>query len=284
MHINYWTELKRNKFGRIGLIMVSILVLVALAAPFLAPHNPWVYQGQPLTPPSEEYILGLNDIGQDILSELIYGTRTTLLVGVSVAVFSTLISLALALAAALGGRIVDRIILRLIDIMLILPVFLIAILVAIYFKPGVVTIIIMLTLLLWPPGARILRAQTLSLKERQHLTAASSFGAGKGYIVYRHLIPDLYPLLTVNLIQMVRRTVFMEAGLAFLGIFDPTQKSWGLMIHYASEFIFTGAWKWWLLPPGLLISYTIIGFALIGYALESSLDPRLRRNIHYVGH
>ncbi len=283
MHINYWTELRNNNFGRAGLVMISFLVFIALTAPYIAPYDPWAYVGTPLAPPSGDHFLGLNDIGQDIFSELIYGSRTTLMISSLVAVFSTLISLGVGLAAALWGGLVERVILRLIDIMLIIPVFLIAILVAAFFQPGVTTLIVLLTCLFWPPGARIIRAQALSIKQKQHLTAASSFGAGKGYLVYRHLIPDLYPIVTVNFIQIVRRAVFMEAGLAFLGVFDPVQKSWGLMLHYASDFIFTGAWKWWLVPTGLMISYTIIAFVLIGYALESALDPRLRRQI-YAGH
>lgn len=280
MHINYWTELKKNKFGRVGLGIILIFIIIAVAAPWIAPYDPFAYVGEPLEPPSEAHYLGLNDIGQDIFSELLFGTRTTLTIGTGVAGLSTLLSLGLGLTAALWSGWVERFILRLIDVMLIIPVFLIAILVSVYIQPGVVSLIILLTCLLWPPGARIIYIQSLALKQKQHLAAASNFGAGQGYLIYRHLVPDLYPLITVNFIQVIRRTIFMEAGLAFLGVFDPALKSWGLMLHYAGKFIFTGAWKWWLLPSGLIIFFTLLGFTLVGYGLESALDPRLRREVN----
>ncbi len=277
MHISYWEEVKKSTFGKIGIGMITVVVGVALLAPVIAPHDPWSYMGATLEPPSSSHFLGLNDTGQDIFSELIYGTRTTLITAVSIAIFSTVISLALGILSALKGGMIERFILRLIDVMLIIPVFLIAILAASFFRPGIILMIILLSVLLWPPGARIIRMQCLTILQSQHLTAAKNFGASTGYLIYKHLIPDLYPIIAANFIGVIRRAVFMEAGLAFLGVFDPALKSWGLMIHYARDYIFTGAWAWWLLPAGLAISFTILGFALVGYALESILDPRLRR-------
>ena len=277
MHINYWDEIKKSKFGRIGLGMIILVILVAIFGPWIAPHDPWEYMGATLEPPSGSHFLGLNDTGQDIFSELIYGSRTTLLIGISVASLSTLISLVLGILAAIKRGIAERIVLRVVDIMLVIPVFLVAILAASFFRPGIGLLTVILTLILWPPGARIIRMQSLSLIQNQHLAAANNFGAGTCYIVFKHIIPDLFPILTANFIQVIRRSIFMEAGLAFLGVFDPALKSWGLMIHYAREYIFTGAWLWWLLPAGFAISFTIIGFAFIGYALEAILDPRLRR-------
>ncbi len=277
MHINYWDEIKRDNMGRVGLCMIAGLVVVAAAAPWLAPYHPWDYVATPLSSPSWSHLLGTNEVGQDILSELIYGARTTLLVSVAAGVVSTFVSLMLGLLAGLFRGWWERIILRLVDVMLVIPVFLIALLVAAYFRPGVFTLIVMFSLLLWPPGTRIIWTRVLSLKNQEHFIAARQFGAGLPYLVWRHLVPELYPILAVNFIQVIRRAVFMEAGLAFLGIFDPAAKSWGLMLHYAREFVFTGAWKWWLLPPGLAISFTIIAFALLGYSLETALDPRMRR-------
>ncbi len=280
MHVNYWDELKGDRMGRAGLYMTGALAVVALGASWLAPHDPWAYVAPPLSPPSWSHPLGTNEVGQDILSELIYGTRTTLLVAVSSALFSSLLSLLLGLAAGLFRGKVERVVLRLVDVMLVVPVLLVALLTAAYLRPGIPGLVVLFSLLFWPPGARIVWSQVLSLKQQGHLTAARHFGAGTWYLVRRHLVPELYPLLAVNFIQVVRRAVFMEAGLAFLGIFDPSIKTWGLMLHYARDFVFTGAWKWWLLPPAAAVSFTIISFALLGYALESALDPRLRRHVH----
>jgi len=280
MHVNYWDEIKKDRLGKLGVILVTLLVTIALGAPLLAPYDPWAYVAPSLSPPCWSHPLGTNEVGQDILSELIYGTRTTLLVSVSAAIFSTTVSLVVGIMAGIFRGTLERIILRLIDVMLVIPVFLVALLVAAYFQPGMVTLIVLFSLLLWPPGTRIIWNRVLSLKNQGHFTAARQFGAGTAYLLWRHLVPELYPLLAVNFIQVVRRAVFMEAGLAFLGIFDPGAKSWGLMLHYAREFVFTGSWTWWLLPPGLAVSLTIIAFALLGYSLESALDPRMRRQTY----
>jgi len=280
MHVNYWDEIKKDNLGRTGLLLITVLAVVALGAPLLAPYNPWEYVAPSLSPPSWGHPLGTNDVGQDIFSELLYGTRTTLLVSVTAAFFSTLISLVLGVVAGLRRGLPERLVLRLVDVMLVIPVFLVALLVAAYFQPGMTTLIVLFSLLLWPPGTRIIWNRVLSLKHQAHFTAARQFGAGTAYLVGRHLVPELYPLLAVNFIQVVRRAVFMEAGLAFLGVFDPAAKSWGLMLHYAREFIFTDAWQWWLLPPGLAVSLTIIAFALVGYSLEAALDPRMRRQTY----
>ncbi len=280
MHINYWAEINKDKFGRSGLIMVALLAITALLAPWLAPYNPFEYVAPPLSAPSWQHPLGTNDVGQDIFSELLYGTRTTLLISISAAAMSTLLSLILGLFAGIYRGILERVILRLVDVMLVIPVFLIALMVAAYVKPGTATLIILFSLLLWPPGTRIIWTRVLNIKNQEHFTSARQFGASPLYLIWRHLIPELYPLLTVSFIQAIRRAVFMEAGLAFLGVFDPVAKSWGLMLHYARDFIFTGSWKWWLLPPGLAVSFTISAFALVGYSLEAILDPRLRRQTY----
>ncbi len=277
MHVNYWNELKKDNMGRKGLYMMGVLAVVAVGAAWLAPHDPFAYVAEPLSSPSWSHLLGTNEVGQDVFSELLYGARTTLMVGTLSALFATLISLCIGLIAGIFRGWAERLILRLVDVMLVIPIFLVVLLVAAYVQPGEITLIALFSLLFWPPGARIIWAQVLTLRGQGHIAAARHFGAGNSYVAARHLVPELYPLLAVNFVQMVRRAVFMEAGMAFLGIFDPTQKSWGLMLHYAREFMFTEAWLWWLLPPALAISFTIIAFALVGYALESALDPRLRR-------
>lgn len=280
MHVNYWTELKRDKMGRKGLYMILLLGVVAIGASWLAPYDPFAYVASPLSAPSLSHPLGTNEVGQDIFSELLYGARTTLLVGSMAALLSTLVSMLVGVLAGIFRGWVERLLLRLVDVMLVIPVFLLALLVAAYVQPGRVTLVAMFALLLWPPGARIIWSQVLSLRNQEHVAAARHFGAGTGYVVFHHLVPELYPLLTVNFIQVVRRAVFMEAGMAFLGVFNPSQKSWGLMLHYARDFMFTEAWLWWLLPPALAISFTIVAFAMVGYALETALDPRLRRQAY----
>ncbi|MEA2032615.1 MAG: ABC transporter permease subunit, partial [Euryarchaeota archaeon] len=150
------------------------------------------------------------------------------------------------------------------------------ILVAAYVLPNVWTLIFLISILTWQGGARLVRAQTLSLKERMHIYAARTFGANKRYISTRHIIPELGPILVAVFIHSATRGVFMEAGLAFLGIADISTVSWGLMMHYALKFYYLEVWKWWLLPTGLALSITIMAFVFIGHAFETAMDPRLR--------
>ena len=156
------------------------------------------------------------------------------------------------------------------------PVDLMVILVAAYVKPDLPVLILLLAVLSWQGGARVIRAQALSLKERGHVNASRTFGASRSYIAWRHVVPDLGPILLVEFIYGVRRAVFIEAGLAFLGIGDPTLVSWGIMMRDAMSFSYLNVWQWWLVPAGVALSLTIIGLTFVSHAAESVLDPRLR--------
>jgi len=165
---------------------------------------------------------------------------------------------------------------RIVDAFIIIPVIVIIILVAAYVKPSLWVLILLLSLLGWQGGARITRAQALSLKEMGHISAAQSFGASNAYLTFHHILPDLSPILLVEFTYGIRRAIFMEAGLAFLGITDPTIISWGMMMREALDFCYLNVWQWWLLPPGVTLSLTIISVIFIAHALEGALDPRLR--------
>lgn len=276
MHINYWKELKKNTFGKIGLAMLLTVVIIALSSSLLARYDPGEPSRAALKPPSSEHWLGTNDVGQDIWSRLIYGARNSLLVALGVGLFTTLISTVAGVSAALVGGLYERIMMRMVDALIAIPAFIVIILVAAYVLPNVWTLIFLISILTWQGGARLVRAQTLSLKERMHVYAARTFGANKRYISTRHIIPELGPILVAVFIHSATRGVFMEAGLAFLGIADISTVSWGLMMHYALKFYYLEVWKWWLLPTGLALSVTIMAFVFIGHALETAMDPRLR--------
>lgn len=277
MHINYWEEFRKNKVGLTGLLLLVLLVLAALLGPVLSPHSPVTHTTLTLQAPSGLHWLGTNDVGQDILSRLLTGARTSLLVAAGTALLSTLLGAIIGVPAAMAGGTVDRILMRITDALLTIPVVVVVIMIAAYIRPGVFNLIIIFSLLGWPVGARVLRAQTLSLKERSHIYAARSFGGEMIHIMTRHIIPDLLPLLCAGFIQGARRAVFMEAGLAFLGVVDPGVISWGVMLRHALEYCYLDAYKWWLLPTGFTLSVTILAFTLIGYCLEEISDPGLRR-------
>ena len=237
----------------IGLGIALFFVFVALFAPVLAPYDPTSFEFQPLLYPSLAHPLGTNDAGQDILSELIFGTRVSLLVAAVTSVLILLLATSVGTVAGYVGGLVDTALMRLVDIMLAIPRLPLMIVLAAYVGTGLTQIILIIALLSWPITARLIRSEVLSLRYRTHIQAARSFGGGSRYIIFRHLIPALAPILITSLVLQAGRAVLMEAGLAFLGLGDPTIKSWGLMMRYALSFsgIYFGPyWLWWLLPPG----------------------------------
>jgi len=276
MHIDVKKEIKESGPGKAGLLILLLMIAVALLAPVLARYDPSQQSTASLLPPSWEHWLGTNHVGQDIWSRLLFGARTSLLVGFGVGFLSTLLGTIFGVSAALIGGLYDKVVMRIVDAFIVIPTVIIVILVAAYTKPSVLILILLLSLLSWQGGARVIRAQALSLKERGHVAAVRSFGASHFYVAWRHIVPDLGPILLVDFIYGVRRAVFMEAGLAFLGISDPTLVSWGMMMRDALSFSYLNVWQWWLVPTGLALSLTIIGLTFIGYAAEPVLEPRLR--------
>ena len=276
MHIDLKREIKQSNAGKGGLVILLVMVSMALLAPIIAPYDPSQQSSSSLLSPSLSHWLGTNHVGQDIWSRLVFGARTSLLVGFSVGILSTLLATIFGVSAALIGGFYDRIIMRVVDAFIVIPMVIVIILVAAYLKPSIVVLIFLLSLLSWQGGARVMRAQALSLKERGHIAAARSFGAHRFYIAWRHIVPDLGPILLVDFIYSIRRAVFMEAGLAFMGITDPAVVSWGMMMRDALSFSYLNVWQWWLIPTGVALSLTIVGLTFIGYAAEPVIEPRLR--------
>lgn len=277
MHINYWGEVKRDGFGCAGLVVLALLAVMAAGAPILSQYPPAQYTGAIFHPPSVQYWLGTNDVGQDIWAQLLYGARTTLAVGSGTALLSLLLSILAGGLAAMAGGFWDRALMRLVDALIVIPPVMVAILAAAYFRPGVTMLIILLSAFLWPDGARMVRSQVLSVKERMHVCAARTFGAGWPYLLLRHVIPELGPVLTAIMVLNFRRAVFMEAGLSFLGVSDPAVISWGKMMQQALSFSYLEVWKWWLLPAGAALSMTIAALTCTGFALEKTINPRLKK-------
>jgi len=276
MHINPKQEIRHSKFAMFGIGMLLFLLIIAIFGPLLTPYQPNTQTPFAFEPPSFNHWLGTNNVGQDILSQLIYGGRTSLLVGFSAAFLAIILSAIIGTSAALIGGLYDKIVMRIVDAFIVIPAIIVIILVAAYLKPNLLVLILLLALLGWQGGARTIRAQALSLKELGHISAARSFGASNLYLIFRHILPDLVPILLMGFIYGIRRAIFMEAGLAFLGIADPTTVSWGMMMNEALDFCYLNVWRWWLIPPGVALSLTILSVTGIGHTLEGALDPRLR--------
>ena len=276
MHISLKKEIKQSHAGKAGIVILLLVITVAVLAPFLSLYDPGQQSATSLLSPSYNHWLGTNQVGQDIWSQLLYGARTSLLVGFGVGILSLILSILFGVSAALIGGLYDKIIMRIVDAFIVIPMVVVVILVAAYIRPGLFVLILLLAALSWQGGARVIRAQALSLRESGHVSASRTFGASRFYITWRHIVPDLSPILLVEFIYGVRRAVFIEAGLAFLGIGDPMLVSWGMMMRDAMKFSYLNVWQWWLVPAGVALSLTIVGLTFISHAAESILDPRLR--------
>jgi len=281
---DFWTVYKTNNAAVAGLVMLIVIVGIAIFAPLIAPYDPYARVGAPMEPPSLEHWLGTNDLGQDIFSELIYGSRVSLFIGFIAALVATLIGTVIGLVAGYFGGVIDEVLMRVTDIWLSIPTLLFTIFLAATLMRTplggriLYSIIIAIAITAWPTVARLVRSMTLSIKERLYVEAARAVGAGDAHIMLKHILPNTAPVILVTVITRIAIAMLTEAGLSFLGLGDPTAKSWGMIIHYAMirNAIVLGMW-WWYIPPGLMISLTVLSILLIGLGVEEYLNPRLRR-------
>jgi ABC-type dipeptide/oligopeptide/nickel transport system permease subunit len=221
-------------------------------------------------------LLGASHRGWDLFAQLLYGTRISLYLGISVAVFSVAIGLVVGLAAGYFGRIVDEVLMRTTDVLLVLPGLPLLIVLIAILGASIDNLIILLGLLGWMGFARMVRSQVLSIRERSYVEAAKAIGAGQFHIVIHHILPSVMSLVYISLATSVPGAVTAEAALSWLGFYDPTRMSWGRMLNEAV--VEAGAitsW-WWILPPGICISLLAASFILVGYALDEVLNPKLR--------
>jgi peptide/nickel transport system permease protein len=274
------SRLLRRPLVITGLVILGAFVIVAIFAPLIAPYGPRSAGGASATvfdPPSSEHLLGTDDIGGDVFSELLYGARISLLVAFVATLISMFVGGAIGtLAGYYGGR-VDGVLMRITDYFLVIPDVPLMIVVAAIWGPSLFHIIIVIGILLWTSTARVIRAQVKSVRERVYVKRARALGAGHMRIVVRHVLPQVAPLLIASTVLTIAVAIFDETALAFLGLSDPSAISLGRIIENAFEraAISTGAW-WAIVPPGVLVALLILACSLVGGALEDALNPRLR--------
>jgi len=280
---NFAQVYSRSKSGLLGLAILFFFIFVAVFAPFIAPYDPYKRVDRPFRPPSGDYLLGTNDIGQDIFSELIFGTRVSLMIGFSAAVVTVTIGTLIGVVAGFLAGGIDEVLMRFTDVIMILPnIPLLILLMAIFGKQSFFIMILAISLTGWTGTARMVRSSTLSIKERIYVEASKALGAGNRHIITKHILPNVSPLIMATMIYQVAGAMMSEAGLAFLGLGDPGHKSWGMILHYAQT---SGGWYanmgypawWWIIPPGLCVALTIASLVLIGQTMEEIINPRLRR-------
>jgi len=275
---DFWRLYRRSRLGVIGLIIVLSFVIVAVAAPWIAPFEPFYFAGDPLMKPSSTFPFGTDQVGRDIFSRVIYGTRVSLLVGLIASAMTIGLGSAIGLVSGYLGGWVDNGLMRITDLFIILPALPLMLIMASILGKGIMNIIIVITVVGWTATARMVRSQTMSLKERPFIEASRAIGSTDLHTIVRHIVPNVFPLVFANGMIAVVDAILSEAGLSFLGFGDPSSPSWGMVLHYADAAGSTvnGYW-WYIVPPGICIMLLVMGFAFISYSTDQILNPRLRR-------
>ncbi len=254
----------------IGGAALIAAALVAVAAPWLAPYDPTALAGPALAAPDAAHLLGTNDVGQDLLSQLLYGVRTSLLVAGSVTLLSTALSWGVGLAAGMS-RTAESLLLPVAELLLALPSLPLYLLTVTLVGPSVVHLVLVLALLSWPSFARIVRSLVLDVRAAPYVEAAQGLGATRAHIARRHVLPATLDVLPAKLILTVRFAIFTEATLAFLGLGDPTTISLGTMLNHAFDdpLLFSRpVWPWLILPPAGAIVLLVLGTVAASQAFE----------------
>lgn len=267
----------RNKvMGTVGIVLLLIFVIVAVFQEQLAPYSPYEQTGEPFESPSEEHIFGTNDIGQDIFSEMIYGTRNSLLVGVISAGISLLIGIFMGVLAGWFGGTLDHILSQITTFFMTIPFLPSVIILSTFSGGGVWSMSIILGLLSWTETARVLRTTTMQIKESYAIKLIKGMGASDLYILVRHVLPELLPLIVYRAVTRVKSGILSESTMSFLGLGNPVAKSWGSIIYYAQakNALLNGSWVWWIIPPGLCICLVSMALMMIAYSLEGKSPKR----------
>jgi peptide/nickel transport system permease protein len=269
--------LRHRPAAVIGTVILVVVALVAVLAPWIAPYDLHTQVGPVFGHPSLKHPLGLDDGGIDMLTLLMWGARVSLVVGFAATFVSMAIGGTVGVIAGYFGGWVDVVLMRITDYFLVVPDVPLMIVVAAIWGPSLFHIIIVIGILLWTSTARVIRAQVKSVRERVYVKRARALGAGHTRIVLKHVLPQVAPLLIANTVLTVAVAIFDETALSILGLGDPSTTSRGKVIENAFEraAISSGAW-WAIVWPGVLVTLIILGCSLVGGALEDALNPRLR--------
>lgn len=268
-----------NKMALTGAVILGIFIIVAIFGPILMPFSTMEFGNveDMLQPPSAKHPLGTDDMGRDVLKNLIHGARISLLIGAVATIISMVIGTLIGILSGFFGKTIDNILMRFTDFFLVIPWLPLMMVLAAILGTSLWNIIFVIGITGWAGTARVVRAQTLSVKERQFVERTVSIGAGNMHIMLRHILPNVFPLVFANTVLVAAVAIVSETTLSFLGLGDPTMASWGMMLHYAFEGGATAAGAYWYyLPPGICVVLVVLSFTLLGYAFDEILNPKLR--------
>lgn len=273
--------MRYKKIVKIGWILLGLMILTAVFAPVISPYNPYTDMDTPFLKPCLEHLLGTNDIGQDILSEILYGTRTSLTVGFLSAAISVFIGSVMGMISGWYGGGIDRIFMKITAFFMTIPFLPSVIILSAFTKATPVTTSLILGIMSWSGTARVVRSQLMEIRNREYIQTIKGMGAGSAYILINHVLKELFPFLLYRFSARVRAGILSESSLSFLGLGTTVVKSWGTIIYYAQakNALLTDAWLWWILPPGLCIVVVSCALTMITYGAEENADSRLEKKI-----
>ncbi|MFO7750722.1 MAG: ABC transporter permease [Desulfobacteraceae bacterium] len=285
MFFPYLAFFWKNPLGKCGVVLLIGFALMA-AASFVPPWIDPMYHPMTgvdpdisnVTPPGADHWLGTDYMGRDLFSQLLTGARVAFMVGVSAAFMSIVFGTVIGMAAGYSGKIIDTLLMRTADMIMIMPTLLVVLLLSSLFgQLSIWTIVLLIALFRWPGVARVIRSQTLALKERPFIDAARVSGASHLRIIFRHIAPNVLPMALLFMTFRVTSAIIIEAVLAFLGFGDPGTVSWGMMLQWVWKTGNMFQAPYWLFPPGICISLITLSFYMMGRAMEEMLDPRMRK-------
>ena len=277
IHAVFWQNLKRNKLAMAGGFVVGLLFVVSVLAPLLVPYDPnGINAWQVLSPPSWQHWFGTDELGRDVLSRVIYGARISLKVGFVAVGIAVAIGTLVGLVSGYYSGIIDTALMRFVDIMLCFPAFFLILAVIAIREPSIWNIMIVIGLTGWMGVARLVRAETLSIREMDYIMAARCIGCSNTRIIFRHILPNAISPVLVAATLGVAGAILTESALSFLGIgVLPPTPSWGNILTSGKDYI---EFAWWLsLFPGLAILVTVLAYNLLGEGIRDALDPRVKR-------
>lgn len=270
----FWRRYKKNRAALFGLITILFFLSVAFFAPSMSPYNPYELTAESLSAPSQEHLMGTDDLGRDIYSQVLWGARTSLIVGFIAASISLIIGVFVGSISGYYGGLIDDVLMRFTDFILVIPRFILALVIAALFGSSIINVILIISILAWPSSARLIRSEFLTLREQEFVDAARVLGASSREIIFSEILPNALPPAIVNGTLQIATAILLEAGLSFLGLGDPNTISWGYILNNAQRSLM---YAWWTgVFPGLAIFFIVLGFNLVGDGLNDALNPKLR--------
>ncbi|NLS10787.1 ABC transporter permease [Nesterenkonia sp. MY13] len=276
-----WKEFAKQKGGVVGLIGLGIFIILAIFGPMLVSENATSVveaTGERMAPPGDGYIFGTDDRGRSVAELTILGTRVTLIIGMAAAFLGMIIGTTVGIISGHFEGKISWVLMRIAEWFMNLPTLVLAVVLVVIMGRGMLVMVIAIGVTSWAGTARVVRAQTRAVEGRPYMERAKALGAGHGHQMVRHVLPNVMPLVLASTIMAVAGAILTESTLAFLGLYDPASVSWGRMLNQAwSAGAMTAQAWWYILAPGLMILLVVLCFTLAGRALETALNPRLRK-------